>query len=111
MFAQNIFELLANLSVAAVVNSIGVKNENVSWTHQRELAEIRRVKLCLSEVQGVVFLAIRMICGDLQTKGKKLRHSAFIDIHELAIFRREHQRGRMPEIGKAKITAWAYLAV
>jgi hypothetical protein len=47
------FQQLTIVFVAAVVNSIGVKDQNISRTHQRNL-EIGRVELCLPEVQGVV---------------------------------------------------------
>src|SRR5271170_2654168 len=97
--------------VATVVNPIGIEKKNISGTQQCDLIEIGSVYLCLPEVHGVVFLIIRMICWDLQTERKKLRHTAFVDVHELAILCREHQGWRMPEIRKAKMTARADFAV
>src|SRR5580704_16596679 len=82
----------------------------MSRTKQCELTEIRSVYLCLPQVHGVVLLIIWKICWDLQTERKKLRHTAFV-VHELAMLRREHQRWRMSEIRKAKITARADFAV
>src|SRR5215469_10825873 len=88
-FSQDRFELLACLWIATVVNPVGIENKNISWTHQRDLTDIGRVEFGLPEGQRVIFLAIRVICGDLQTKRKKLHHSTLIDVHELARFRRE----------------------
>ena len=74
VFAQNRFELLARLFVAAVVDSVGIEDKNVSRTHQRDLGDIGRVELLLPYIHRVVFLTIRMICGELQPERKKLRH-------------------------------------
>ena len=97
--------------IGAVVDSIGVENENIARTHQCNLADIGRVELFLSEIQGIVFLAIRMICRNLEAERKELHHAALIDVHELAVLGREHQGWRMPEIHEAKTTAWADFAV
>src|SRR5215831_11811209 len=97
--------------VAAVVYPVGIENQNISETHQRDLPEFGGLELRLPKVQGVVLPAIRVICGDLQTKRKKLHQSAFIDVHELAILRREPQRWRMSEICEAEMTTRADLAI
>src|SRR4051812_43244281 len=52
-----------------------------------------------------------MIFGNLQTQRQELRHLAFVDVHELAVFRGEHQWRRMPEIYKTEISVWTYFAV
>src|SRR5262249_25238767 len=38
-------------------------------------------------------------------------HAAFIDVHEFAIFRREHERRWMSEIGETKMVAGLNFAV
>src|SRR5215470_3417190 len=48
VFAQNSFKQLACVFVAAVVNSIGIKNKNISRTHQRDLSNIGRLELSWS---------------------------------------------------------------
>src|SRR5215470_15438737 len=45
VFAQDLFKQLARLFVAAVVNSIGIENKNISRTHQGDLGDIGRVEL------------------------------------------------------------------
>src|SRR5512146_1487745 len=47
VFAQNRFQLAAGLFVAVVVNSIGMKNENIPRTHERDLRHIGRGELFL----------------------------------------------------------------
>src|SRR5580692_1739352 len=48
MFAHHHLKLLAPLLVAAVVNSIGIEDENISLTHERDLGEIGSVEFCLA---------------------------------------------------------------
>src|SRR6266567_8419107 len=62
MFAQDRFKLLAHLFIAAVVNSIGVKDKHISRTHQRDFSDIGRVQLSLAELHRVVLVKIWVIC-------------------------------------------------
>ena len=64
VFLQNGLKLLAQGSVAAVVHTIGVQDKYVTGAHQSDLSDIGRVKFFLPEGQGVVSLAVRMICGN-----------------------------------------------
>src|ERR1044071_4529820 len=111
MFLQNGLKLLAQGSVAAVVHTIGVQDKYVTGAHQSDLSDIGRVKFFLPEGQGVVSLAVRMICGNLQTERKEFHHATFIDLQELAIFCRKYQWRRMSEIREPKVPARAHLAV
>src|SRR5438445_323738 len=47
VFTQDRFKLLAYLLIAAVVNSIGIQNKDVSRTHQRDFSNIGGVQLSL----------------------------------------------------------------
>jgi hypothetical protein len=111
VFSHHRFKLLARALVAAVVHSVSIENKNISGTHQRDLAEVGRVEVSLPQVDGIVFFAIRVIGGNLQAERKELHHAAFIDMHELSVLRREHQRRRMPKICESKLTARADFAV
>src|SRR5215469_17563383 len=94
---HNSFELLAFLLIAAVVNPVGVEEKNVSGTHQRNLRDIGGIHSSRARLHGEVLLTVGMIFWDLQSQSYELRHPGFVDWHELAIFRREDQRRRVPE--------------
>jgi hypothetical protein len=52
-----------------------------------------------------------MTRGDLQAERQKLHHAAFIDVHDFAILRREHQRYWVAEVREAKKSARADFAI
>src|SRR5579863_177029 len=62
MFAHHRLELLAPLLVAAVVNSIGIEDKNISWAHEGDLGEIGSIEFSLAYIQGIVFLKIGVVC-------------------------------------------------
>ena len=51
MFAHHPFELLAFVTIAAVINSIGVKEKDVSWIQQCDVGDIGGVRSSLPELQ------------------------------------------------------------
>src|SRR5580765_5028133 len=52
-----------------------------------------------------------MISGDLQAQWQELHHSIFVQLHEFAIFSREHKRRRVPKIYKSEIAVWVHFAI
>src|SRR5690242_12192093 len=61
MFAHHRLQLLARSLVAAVVNSIGIEDKNISRTHERDLGEIGSIEFCLPYIQGIVFLKVGVV--------------------------------------------------
>src|SRR5580658_33184 len=51
IFAHHHLKLLGPLLVAAVVNTIGIEDKNISLTHERDLGEIGSVEFCLAYIQ------------------------------------------------------------
>src|SRR5919108_167051 len=98
------------LGIAAVVYPIGVKKENVSWTHQRNLGYIRDA--CpLPELQRKVPGTVWMIFGNLQTQRQELHHPTLVDLHELSLLSRKDQRRWRTEIHKTKMTVRTHFAI
>jgi hypothetical protein len=90
VFAQDQLKLLAHLVIAAVVNSIGVKDKDVPRTHQCYFSDIGRVQLPRAKLHRVVLFSIWVICRDLQAERQELHHSAFIYVHEFAALGTKH---------------------
>src|SRR5437660_1819386 len=111
VFAQDRFKLSAHLFIAAVVNSIGVKDKDVPRAHQRYFSDIGRVQLPRAKLHRVVLFSIWVICRNLQAERQELRHSALIYLHEVATSGGEHQGRRMSEIHETEMTAGVHFAI
>src|SRR5260370_27877936 len=105
------FNLLTVCFVAAVVDTIGIEQENVPWTQQRELGDIGGVRVALPGVQREIPIPIRMIFRDVQAERQKLHHTALIYLHELPIFRGEDEWRDISEIHQSKIAKRVYFSL
>ena len=75
------------------------------------MSDVGGVESALAEAQRVIFFAIGVIGGDLETKREEPHHVNVIDGHELAIFCGEDQRRRVSEIDEAEMAERVDLAV
>src|SRR6266480_1756294 len=105
MFTQDHFKLFALFLIAAVVHTIGVKNQNVLGAHQSYFSDIGRFQLPRAELNRVVLFSIWVIPRNLQAERQKLHHPALIYAHELAAFGRKHQSRRMTEVHETEMAA------
>src|SRR3989442_4436442 len=97
--------------LATKKTSVVKKKKNAPRTNQFHLSHSGGAPPPLSEFQGKVPVAIRIIFGKLQSEGQKLHHPAFINLHELAVFGREYQRWWMSKIHESKMAIRAYFTV
>jgi hypothetical protein len=109
--AHDQFELLAFWFVAAVVNTIGIEEEDVAGAHQGEFGNIRGFCGLFAGFHGQIAIAIGVIFGDLQAQREELDHAAAIDVHEFAEFGGEDQRRGMTKVDESKIPVWPDFAI
>src|SRR5438445_12571031 len=88
-----------------------MKEEDVSWAHQRDFRHVRRVQLPFSELHGKILVPVRMIFANLQPQGKELHHTILVNLHKFFVLRRKHQGRRMTEIYKAEMSSGPYFAI
>jgi hypothetical protein len=66
VIAHHALELGSFLVVAAVVDSVGIEEEYVAGTHQRDLRYIGGVHMSFSQADREIFVPIGMIFGNFQ---------------------------------------------
>jgi hypothetical protein len=111
VFAEDQFELLACLRITAVIDAVGVENEDVTGVHERNFADVCGSELALAQIQSVILIVVGVVGGQLQAKGEKLCHVAFVDLQQFRGFRGEDEGWRVTEVGKAEVAAGLNFAV
>jgi hypothetical protein len=67
LLAHQLFEQLSVFMITAVIDSVDVKEKNVSGSDQLDVRDVGRVCSPLSEYGGKIQITIRVIFGNLQT--------------------------------------------
>src|SRR6185312_2416984 len=87
MLVHDSFQIFSTLFITAVIDAIGIEENNVSSTHQYNLRHIGVGHVVFTEPDECVPASVRMISGDLEPERRKLSEAARSDIHEPAVFR------------------------
>src|ERR1035441_7897741 len=94
-FTDHSFDLQPVLFVAAVVNSVCMKEKDVSWAHQCDFRQVRGVHLPFPELHGKILIPVRMVLGNFQPERKEPYHAILVDLHDPSVFCGEYQRWRV----------------
>src|ERR1700739_2295463 len=103
LLAHQLFEQVSVFMITAVVDSVGVKEKNVSWSDQLDVRDVGRVCLALSEYGGKIQTTIGVIFGNLQAQRRKIRHPVGTHLCEALTLNGKNERRRMSEIHKPKV--------
>src|SRR5260370_7045905 len=104
LLAHQCFEQLSLFMITAVIDSVGIKEKNVSWIDQLDVRDVGRVCLFLPKYLREIQIAIRMIFGNLQAQGREMHHPVATHLCEPLNLSGKHERRRMSEIHKPEIT-------
>lgn len=108
---EDSFERGAGLGVAAVVDSVGVEDEDVPGIDEGDLGDVIGGDAPLAQVHREVASAIRMIGGELEAESEELRHVVFMDVEQPGAFRRVDQRRWVAEVCEAKVSSGVDFAI
>src|SRR6266403_4263331 len=111
LLAHQLFEQLSVFMITAVVDSVGVKEKNVSWSDQLDVRDVGRVCPPLPEYGGKVQSTNRVIFGNLQAQGREMRHPVATHLCEALNLSGENERRRMSKIHKPKMAGGMDFAV
>src|ERR1700675_1442091 len=81
------FKLNAVLLIAAIVDPVCIKEENVSWTHERDFCHVRRVHFARSRRHGKIPVPVWIVLRNRQPQREEPHHASLADLHELFVFR------------------------
>src|ERR1035437_2046301 len=102
---------LTFLLIAAVVNPVCIKEEDVTGTHECDFCHVRGVHFPCPERYRKVLVPVRIVLGNFQSERKELHHASLIDLHEPFVFCRRYQRWWVAEIYKTERSTGTYLTV
>src|SRR5271154_4770949 len=88
------------LFVAAVVDSVGVKKEQVAGAHERDLRDVPGGHLALPERHRKISIPVGMVFGNLQAERQELHHVGLANLNESVEFSGKYQRRRVTEVYK-----------
>src|ERR1035437_5108358 len=111
VFFNNSFDLLPVQLIAAIIDTVGIKEKDVSSAHQGDFRQVGGIHLTLAKLNGNIPAAVGMVLRNFKSERGELYHAALSDLHEPPIFCGEHKWGWMPEVYKAKESVRTYLAV
>src|SRR5271156_1632774 len=97
--------------IAAVIDAICIKEENVSAAHEGNFLQVKGIQWARSMLNREIPVSVGMVFGDFKSKCGELRHTALPYFHEPPVFGREHKRWWVAKVHKSKNTVRMYLSI
>ena len=108
---QDGFKRLAAVGIGAVVDAVGVEDEDVAGVDEVDLGDVFGEDAPIAEVHREIAAAIGMVGGELEAEGEELRHVVVMDGKEARAFCRKDEGWRVTEIGEAEVASGMDFAI
>src|SRR6185437_15355382 len=100
---DDLFNPAPFLFVAAVEETVRIKEEDVPLPHKCNFSHVRRSDPTLAKLHRDIAVTIRMILRDLKSQGEELRNAGLANFHKSLILCRKNQRWRMAEVHETEM--------